>query len=41
MMPFDAPLWVIGNAIHHQMRGEFHAMGLDIKDFYGSVKLTQ
>ncbi|ASZ77734.1 hypothetical protein [Salmonella phage SP1] len=35
MMPFDAPLWVIGNAIHHQMRGEFHAMGLDIKDFYG------
>lgn len=35
MMPFDAPLWVIGNAIHHQMRGGFHAMGLDIKDFYG------
>ncbi|ARM69891.1 hypothetical protein BSP101_0054 [Salmonella phage BSP101] len=35
MMPFDAPLWVIGNAIHHQMRGEFHSMGLDIKDFYG------
>lgn len=34
MLPFDAPLWVVGNAIHHQLRTVFRDNGLDIKEFY-------
>lgn len=33
ILPFDAPLWVVGNAIHHQMN-ETRAYGLYTKDFY-------
>ncbi|QMV34146.1 P-loop nucleotide kinase 2 [Salmonella phage vB_SentM_sal1] len=32
VMPFDAPLWVIGDAIAYQM--DIGAVDLDIKDFY-------
>lgn len=33
VMPFDAPLWVVGDAIAYQM--DIGAVDLDIKDFYG------
>lgn len=33
VMPFDAPLWVVGDAISYQM--DIGAVDLDIKDFYG------
>lgn len=33
-LPFDAPLWVVGNAIHHTMGSIFRANGFLIKDFY-------
>lgn len=33
VMPFDAPLWVVGDAIAYQM--DIGAIDLDIKDFYG------
>ncbi|YP_009966795.1 guanylate kinase [Salmonella phage Se-J] len=33
VMPFDAPLWVVGVAIAYQM--DIGAIDLDIKDFYG------
>ena len=32
VMPFDAPLWVVGDAIAYQM--DIGAVNLDIKDFY-------
>lgn len=32
VMPFDAPLWVVGDAIAYQM--DIGAVDLDIKDFY-------
>lgn len=33
ILPFDAPLWVVGNAIHHQLN-ETRAYGFYSKDFY-------
>lgn len=33
-LPFDAPLWVVGNAIKHQLRSEMAALQLKSKDFY-------
>lgn len=33
VMPFDAPLWVVGDSIAYQM--DIGAVDLDIKDFYG------
>lgn len=33
ILPFDAPLWVVGNAIHYQLQ-ETRAYGLYTKDFY-------
>ncbi|ENL1756163.1 hypothetical protein AB4U81_003505 [Salmonella enterica] len=35
MLPFDAPLWVVGNAIYHQIGTICRANNLMSKDFYG------
>ena len=34
MLPFDAPLWVVGNAIYHQLGSICRANNLVSKDFY-------
>lgn len=34
VLPFDAPLWVVGNAICHQIRSELREVNMDTKDFY-------
>lgn len=34
LLPFDAPLWVVGNAICHQIRSELREVNMDTKDFY-------
>ena len=34
ILPFDAPLWVVGNAICHQIRSELREVNMDTKDFY-------
>ncbi|WPJ72085.1 hypothetical protein DEEACLCL_00068 [Salmonella phage CRW-SP2] len=34
VLPYDAPLWTIGNAIYFQLLSEFNAAGCDFKDFY-------
>lgn len=33
-LPFDAPLWVIGNAIHHMIINEVRDAGFVFKEFY-------
>lgn len=35
ILPFDAPLWVVGSAIAHQIREGLRTVGMDTKDFYG------
>ncbi|UGO46964.1 hypothetical protein CHUBBYTHOR_26 [Shigella phage ChubbyThor] len=35
VLPYDAPLWVVGNAICHQIRSELREVNMDTKDFYG------
>lgn len=34
VLPFDAPLWVVGNAICHQIRSELREVDMRTKDFY-------
>lgn len=34
VLPYDAPLWVVGNAICHQIRSELREVNMDTKDFY-------
>lgn len=34
VLPYDAPLWVVGNAICHQIRSELRDVDMHTKDFY-------